>query len=190
MAYTITEACKGCQACVRSCPTEAISGERHEIHSIDPQRCIECGTCGRICPYNAIHTPTGEIAERIRRSELLQPVIDQKTCVSCGICVTICPVSCLTLEYPEDQGGQDGYPYLSSAGISALQERFLCWQGKRLEIDAPFNHINRNYLSVGLLTDSNGSSKSQRHHEGKFCDNPVMIIPQRGSLFNEVICSL
>jgi Na+-translocating ferredoxin:NAD+ oxidoreductase subunit B len=57
MAYRITENCRGCQACVRPCPTQAISGERHQVHQIDPQRCIECGTCGRVCPYEAVLTP-------------------------------------------------------------------------------------------------------------------------------------
>jgi ferredoxin len=112
MAYLITEACTGCQACVRYCPTDAISGERHEIHIIDPQRCIDCGTCGRVCPYNAVKTPAGEVANRVKRSEWLKPVIDRETCISCGLCITICPVSCLDFEYPDRRIAQEGYPKL------------------------------------------------------------------------------
>jgi ferredoxin len=67
MAYKITDKCQGCQACVRPCPTQAISGKRHEIHLIDPQRCIECGTCGRVCPYEAVLTPSGAVAQVSRR---------------------------------------------------------------------------------------------------------------------------
>ena len=113
MAHKITDQCRGCQACVRPCPTQAISGERHEIHLIDPRRCIECGTCGRVCPYAAIMTPSGEIATRIKKMDWHQPVIDQKTCVSCGLCITICPVSCLALEYIQEEISARGYPYLA-----------------------------------------------------------------------------
>lgn len=113
MAYQITEQCRGCQACVRPCPTQAITGERHEVHRIDPQRCIECGTCGRVCPYAAVTTPTGEVAQRIKKMDWHQPVINRKTCVSCGLCITICPVSCLDLEFVQEGVSARGYPYLA-----------------------------------------------------------------------------
>ncbi len=116
MAYTITEACKGCQACVGNCPTEAISGERHEIHSIDPLRCIECGTCGRVCPYHAILDAMGNRAERVKRAEWLSPVIDDKVCVSCGLCVTICPVSCLDFDQPGKRVPPEVFPVLKTPG--------------------------------------------------------------------------
>ncbi len=113
MAYVITEDCKGCRACVNGCPTEAISGVRHEIHIIDSQRCIECGTCGRVCPYDAVQTPEGETAKRVRRSEWLKPVIDLDKCISCGLCINICPVSCLVLDYEMKSTAQEGYPTLT-----------------------------------------------------------------------------
>ena len=113
MAYKITENCRGCQACVRPCPTQAISGERHQVHHIDPQRCIECGTCGRVCPYDAVLTPTGMVAQRVKKMDWPKPVIDRKTCVSCGLCITICPVSCLALEYDQADGSPRGYPHLA-----------------------------------------------------------------------------
>jgi len=113
MAYKITENCRGCQACVRPCPTQAISGERHQVHQIDPQRCIECGTCGRVCPYDAVLTPTGMVAQRVKKMDWPKPVIDRKTCVSCGLCITICPVSCLALEYDQADGSPRGYPQLA-----------------------------------------------------------------------------
>jgi Na+-translocating ferredoxin:NAD+ oxidoreductase subunit B len=113
MAYRITENCRGCQACVRPCPTQAISGERHQVHQIDPQRCIECGTCGRVCPYDAVLTPQGELAQRVKKIDWAKPVVDRKTCVSCGLCITICPVSCLALDYDPADGSPRGYPHLA-----------------------------------------------------------------------------
>ena len=42
MAFIITENCTGCTACIRRCPTEAITGERKLLHVIDPELCIDC----------------------------------------------------------------------------------------------------------------------------------------------------
>jgi formate hydrogenlyase subunit 6/NADH:ubiquinone oxidoreductase subunit I len=112
MTYTINQDCKGCQACVRNCPTQAISGERHEVHVIDPARCIECGTCGRVCPYRAVVQPDGALAERVKRAEWLRPVIAPQTCISCGLCITICPVSCLAWDDPSERGARESQPWL------------------------------------------------------------------------------
>lgn len=116
MAFKITKKCRGCRACVRPCPTQAISGERKQVHIIDPVRCIECGTCGRVCPYDAVQTPQGEVARRIMKMNWNHPVINQKTCVSCGLCITICPVSCLSHEYIQEKTVFRGYPLLSKPG--------------------------------------------------------------------------
>lgn len=41
MAYRINESvCNGCDACVTACPTQAISGVQHEVHTIDPDKCV------------------------------------------------------------------------------------------------------------------------------------------------------
>lgn len=49
-----TAACVGCGACVRICPTGAISGERRQPHSIDADACVICGACAAKCPVHAI----------------------------------------------------------------------------------------------------------------------------------------
>ena len=48
--------CSGCQACLRVCPTGAISGERKKPHIIDELACIKCGACREVCRYEAIIT--------------------------------------------------------------------------------------------------------------------------------------
>lgn len=55
LVYTIAEdACNGCTACARICPTGAISGERKSVHAIDQERCTGCGECLRICRKHAV----------------------------------------------------------------------------------------------------------------------------------------
>lgn len=53
--HTVTldeDKCKGCVACMKRCPTEAIR-VRNGKAKIHYDRCISCGECVRICPHNA-----------------------------------------------------------------------------------------------------------------------------------------
>jgi NADH:ubiquinone oxidoreductase subunit F (NADH-binding)/ferredoxin len=54
LTYVITAECIGCGACVRVCPTDAISGERKQMHVIDQELCIQCGQCFNACKFNSI----------------------------------------------------------------------------------------------------------------------------------------
>ena len=45
------EKCKGCTACSRVCPVDAISGEVKKAHVIDTDKCIKCGACIEKCRY-------------------------------------------------------------------------------------------------------------------------------------------
>ncbi|NCA67439.1 MAG: NADH-quinone oxidoreductase subunit NuoF [Clostridia bacterium] len=54
LTYTINSNCKGCTACARKCPVNAISGNVKEMHYIDPAKCIKCGVCMSTCKFNAI----------------------------------------------------------------------------------------------------------------------------------------
>ena len=50
----IPEKCKGCTACSRVCPVDAISGEVKKAHVIDTDKCIKCGACIEKCRFDAI----------------------------------------------------------------------------------------------------------------------------------------
>ncbi len=52
--YKITDACRGCTACARKCPVNAISGNVKEQHVIDQNKCIKCGSCIATCKFGAI----------------------------------------------------------------------------------------------------------------------------------------
>jgi len=61
----VAENCTGCTACVKVCPTGAISGERKQPHVIDQSKCIRCGSCLSACKFEAIiRTERGVSDER------------------------------------------------------------------------------------------------------------------------------
>jgi NADH-quinone oxidoreductase subunit F len=55
LTYSIDQAlCKGCSACARGCPAEAIAGEVRKPFVINPEKCIRCGMCLSRCKFGAI----------------------------------------------------------------------------------------------------------------------------------------
>jgi NADH-quinone oxidoreductase subunit F len=48
------ETCTGCAACVKVCPTDAITGEKKEPHLLDSELCIRCKMCLSRCPSESI----------------------------------------------------------------------------------------------------------------------------------------
>ena len=55
MMYVINpEKCKGCSACARHCPVEAIVGVVKSPYAIDQNKCIKCGMCQSTCRFGAI----------------------------------------------------------------------------------------------------------------------------------------
>ncbi len=56
LTYTvIDEKCTGCMACLKGCPTDAIEGEKKQVHRILQDKCIQCGVCFTRCKFDAIH---------------------------------------------------------------------------------------------------------------------------------------
>ena len=57
--------CKGCTACIKNCPTDAIR-VRNRKAVILANRCIDCGVCIAACPHNAMRSVSdlfGQLAD-------------------------------------------------------------------------------------------------------------------------------
>lgn len=71
---SITGSCKGCDECVKVCPTDAITinglGTKHVI---DPRICINCGQCLITCPFGRI--------DDVSFSDLVKEAINSKKTV-------------------------------------------------------------------------------------------------------------
>jgi NADH:ubiquinone oxidoreductase subunit F (NADH-binding)/NAD-dependent dihydropyrimidine dehydrogenase PreA subunit len=66
ISYRINaDKCKGCTICAKSCPTDAIIGEKKQVHVIDQSKCIRCGMCLEKCPkkFRAVDCIAGELNE-------------------------------------------------------------------------------------------------------------------------------
>ena len=84
MPFIITENCTGCTACIKRCPTDAITGERKLLHVIDPELCINCGACGVVCPDEAIYDNEGNLCEMLKPVARPKAYVDLQSCVGCG----------------------------------------------------------------------------------------------------------
>ncbi len=103
-SYSITDACRGCTLCARSCPVKAITGNLKEKHYIDPEKCIRCGLCGKLCAQGAVLDENGVPAVRMAKSEWKKPVVNKAACAGCSVCVQNCPKNCLELSAPKCHG--------------------------------------------------------------------------------------
>lgn len=55
------EVCTGCEACVRVCPQQSISGEKKAPHVVNVMKCVKCGACYDVCRFQAIVVRSGEV---------------------------------------------------------------------------------------------------------------------------------
>lgn len=52
--YIDERLCKGCGACLRACPAEAITGKKKKPHKIIQELCAHCKTCYDVCKFKSI----------------------------------------------------------------------------------------------------------------------------------------
>ncbi len=50
----VDELCKGCGACLRGCPQQAVVGEKKKPHRIIQELCIQCRSCYDACKFGSI----------------------------------------------------------------------------------------------------------------------------------------
>lgn len=62
----ISEDCKRCGICVRSCPVKAIAWQDDGFPKIDEKECIRCMCCHELCPHHAVYIKRSWVA-RISR---------------------------------------------------------------------------------------------------------------------------
>jgi ferredoxin len=69
--YIEPETCVGCLLCKKSCPVDAISGERKKVHVVDQELCIQCGACFDVCPpkVGAVSKLTGRKRARLLKQK-------------------------------------------------------------------------------------------------------------------------
>ncbi len=104
MAHTITADCTGCLACLRQCPTEAITGARDALHVITPALCVDCGVCGFVCADAAVLDAAGALVPRLPRDRRPRPIFDETLCNGCALCVEFCPFDCIEVLGPRYLG--------------------------------------------------------------------------------------
>ena len=107
MAYEIIETCIGCTACTKRCPTNAITGERDQLHVIDPGLCIDCGACGVVCPPEAILDEVGDVCRTFPRKEWPVAIVVEDQCIGsgCELCIQVCPFEALELNVTGEKVG-------------------------------------------------------------------------------------
>ncbi len=55
ITYAIdAQKCNGCHVCVKACPSDAITGEKKQVHTLEAGACIKCGACVSVCKQDAV----------------------------------------------------------------------------------------------------------------------------------------
>jgi formate hydrogenlyase subunit 6/NADH:ubiquinone oxidoreductase subunit I len=153
MAFIITENCTGCTACIRRCPTNAITGERKLLHVIDPELCIDCGACGVICPDEAIYDNEGNLCDFLKPAQRPLAYVDLQSCVGCEWCVWACPFDALQMvELKDDQ-------HFKIAEVITKK----CVGCTLCELDCPYDAIH-------IWRGDSGSASTQIERNARFAE--------------------
>jgi anaerobic carbon-monoxide dehydrogenase iron sulfur subunit len=88
-AFHLVACDQECMACVRECPTKAISRGSAGAITIDQKKCIGCLACVAACPIGAMRWFPG----------LKTPF----KCIACGACAKECPKQALEIIKKEEK---------------------------------------------------------------------------------------
>ncbi len=165
MPHTIVETCTGCGACLKVCPTEAISGEKNILHIIDPHLCIDCHVCGWTCPYPSIYDQNGKLVPQIRPRSRPRAIVDvPQNCTACEKCIFICPVECISLV--GDFAG-------ASADRIVEVDRKICIGCELCELECPHDAIH--ILEPGFIKENEEQIASWAEWVAPWADGPFTI---------------
>jgi ferredoxin len=77
--YQVNEAlCRGCAACVKACPEDAIA-LFNDIAHIAADRCTNCGACAEVCPEGAIR-----LVEPVALARMGEPTLADSPAAQAG----------------------------------------------------------------------------------------------------------
>ncbi|MEF3694720.1 MAG: 4Fe-4S binding protein [Candidatus Cloacimonadota bacterium] len=79
--------CNQCQACVKACPTQALTVNSLGVVMLNKRLCIGCLMCVAACPTNSMMHFDGA----------LSPF----KCIACGACAKQCPAEAIKIETEE-----------------------------------------------------------------------------------------
>jgi ferredoxin len=158
LAYKIIETCIGCTACIKKCPTSAITGVRNELHNIDAGLCIDCGACGAVCPPESILDDMDDVCRTFPRRELPLAKIVEDNCIGsgCELCIAVCPFDALSL--------QDAPNSFDFFGVATVDDKKctgcrLCEQScgwGAIYIDPPREMLKKSVYPLEILTPKKG----------------------------------
>ena len=100
MAYKIIETCIGCTACVKRCPTNAITGVRDELHIIDPELASTAALAASFAHQKRSSMTSATCVARSHAARRRWQGGRGEKCIGsgCELCINVCPFDALSLQ--------------------------------------------------------------------------------------------